>query len=39
MPFEPLDVAKLIGLTGCVLSMAVIASILVRGYAGAALTE
>ena len=29
--FEPLDVAKLIGLSGCLLSMAVILGILVRG--------
>jgi RNA polymerase sigma-32 factor len=31
MLFEPLDVAKLIGLSGCLLSMAVIVSVLVRG--------
>jgi hypothetical protein len=31
MLFEPLDVAKLIGLSGRHLSMAVIVSILVRG--------
>jgi len=31
MLLEPLDVAKLIGLSGCLLSMAVIVRILVRG--------
>jgi hypothetical protein len=31
MLFEPLDVAKLIALSGCLLSMAVIASVLVKG--------
>lgn len=30
MLLEPLDVAKLIGLSGCLLSMTVIASILVK---------
>jgi hypothetical protein len=31
MLFEPLDVAKLIGLSGCLLSMTVIASVIVKG--------
>ena len=31
MLFEPLEVAKLIALSGCLLSMAVIVSIVVRG--------
>jgi hypothetical protein len=31
MLFEPLDVATLIGLSGCLLSMTVIASVLVKG--------
>ena len=31
MLFEPVDVAKLIGFSGCLLSMAVIVSILRRG--------